>query len=176
MRRRANKEKVPADESPLMDEDEQEEVVALLKQEGTQQIKRMNNIFTAICILAIAMTLVVIAFHGSSVMHLAHGIYSVGVYWLARAHATMASCAAVRSSVWSNMFALLILLVLSPLLVLASYSLAIKHEDGSITLHWSIALANLLVALCSILLRMESVNTFKALESLEGSKYQYKSL
>lgn len=175
MRRRTNKEKAPAHESPLMDEDEQEEVIASLEKEGTQQIERMNKIFTAICILAISMTLVVVAFHGGA-MHFAHGIYSAGVHWLARAHATMESCAAARSSSQSNMSALLILLVLSPLLVLASSSLASMNADGSTALHWSIALANLLVALCSILLRMESTNTFRALESLEGSKYQYKSL
>jgi hypothetical protein len=170
MRRRTNKEKAPAHESPLLDEDEQEEVVASLEKEGTQQIERMNKIFTAICIMAIAMTLVVVALDGG----VAHGIYSAGVHWLARTHATMDPCAAAPTSVHSNTFTLLILLVLSPFLFLVS-SLASMNADDK-TLHWSIALANLLVALCAFLLRMESTNTFRALEALEGSKYQYKSL
>lgn len=170
MRRRTNEEKAPPHESTLIDADEQEEVVTSLEKEGTEQIERMNRIFTAICIMAIAMTLVVVALDGG----VAHGIYSVCVHWLARTHATTDPCAAAPTSVQFNTFTLLILLVLSPLLLLVS-SLASMNADDKI-LHWSIALANLLVALCAFFLRMESANTFRALGALEQSKYDYKSL
>ena len=154
-----------------MDEDEQDELVASLEKEGNQQIQFMNKMFTAVCFMAMGITVLLVAFHGGGLRQFTHALYSAGVHWLARTHA-MVSSGALQSS---NTFVLLILLVLAPLYILASFTTSM-NEDGTSTLHWCIALANLLVAICSILLRMESVSTIQSLEQLQGSKYQYKSL
>lgn len=153
-----------------LDEDDQAQVVASLEEEGMQQIESTNRIFTFACILAMGITVVVVAIHGSGVRQWTHAVYSVAIHWLARMHAVSSG-----PLLQSNSVALLVFLVLSPLLVIAA-SVTSLNEDDTATLHWSIALANLLIAICSILLRIESANTIKALELLEGSKYRYKSL
>lgn len=178
MRRRktgaAEREQTPSDEP--MDEDDQARLVASLEQEGMQQIENTNRIFTYACTLAISITVMAVALHeGSQVGQWAHAIYSSGIHWLARFHATTIPTRQAQPPLQSNSVALLIFLVLSPLLLVAA-SAANSNEADTATLHWSFALANLIVAICSILLRYESINTIKALEVLEGSKYSYKSL
>jgi len=158
-----------------MDEGDQAQIVASLEKEGIQQIESTNKIFTYVCVLAMSITVVVVVMHGSGVRQWTHAVYSAAVHWLARMHATTVCSSSLQYSIQSNSVALLIFLVLSPLLVIAA-SVTSLNADDTATLHWSIALANVLVAICSILLRIEAVNTIKALELLEGSKYSYKSL
>jgi hypothetical protein len=175
MRRRTKAENTSEGDAPFMDEDDQDEVVASLEQEGMKQIESTNRIFTFVCILAMIITALVVVIHGGGMRPCTHAVYSAGVHWLARIHATTVSSRSLQSSLQSSSVALLIFLVLSPLFVIAA-SMSSLNADDTATMHWSIALANLLVAICSLLLRIESANTIKAMELLEGSKYSYKSL
>lgn len=158
-----------------MDEDDQAQVVAALEEEGIEQIESTNRYFTFACIAAITSTVMVVLIHGSGMPQWTHALYSAAVHWLARIHATSLPSDSLSGSIQSSSVGLLLFLVVSPLFLIATSLTSLNEEDTAI-LHWSIALANLLVAICSILLRIEATNTIKALEVLEGSKYSYKSL
>ena len=176
MRRRRTQAVAPTVEEKTepLDEDDQEEVVASLKREGMQQIETTNRIFTFACILSISITFAAVFNHeGSAMRQWIHAAYSSVVHWLARLHGTTIPNQEFPSMLSRNSVALLIFLVTSPLLLIIAVSL---NEADDATLHWSLALANLFVMMCSILLRNESINTLKSLEILEGSKYSYKSI
>lgn len=173
--RRKEDPQAAGDEMEPLDKDEQAAIIASLQEEGTGQIQRANKIFSLMCALAAAMTVAFVLIDGKNVRHVGHGVYALVVHWLARTHATMNLSAASETTQpfpRSKGLALLIGLALSPLVVLASFSASLDSE----TLHWSIALATLLIAICSILLRLESSNTMSSLEALKGSTYNYKSL
>jgi magnesium-transporting ATPase (P-type) len=178
MRRRRTQAVAPTvGETEPLDEHDQEEAVAALKHEGMQQIETTNRIFTFVCILAMSMTFVAVLHHqGSAMREWIHAAYSSGVHWLARSHGTTIPTQEFQSFPSQNSVALLIFLVTSPLLIIAVSVYTSLNEADDAMLHWSLALANLFVMICSILLRNESINTLKFLEILEASKYSYKSI
>lgn len=173
MRRRRTPEASASTETGNpMDEDDQAEVVASLEKEGLQQIETFNRIFSIICFVAMGSTAVVVLIHGGGLLQWAHAIYSASVYWIARLYAAAEVSGSLK---YSGNVALLVLSVLSPFLLMTAYNTSLTENDTA-HLHWSIALANLLIVVCSILLRIETINTVKGINTLESSKYSFKSL
>ena len=168
-----------------IDETEQAQLVEQLRQQALEQMDLIHNIFSRVCEAAMVLCILLGLTSMTDFFGWAHVLGSVALHWAARSIAANIKTTTISSqqqqhtaggAVFDKILPVVALLTVVAILPLTLENIGSSSSGSGHDHHLGMALTNIVTMLGALYIKHDSQSTMKQVETLEKSKYNYKSL